>query len=133
LFPDVLPALDALGQRGYRLGLLSNTQSFGLSLLERTGLRRRLDIVRLSCFTGFLKPDPRAFADVVAALGLRPPEAVMVGDSLEDDIAGARRSGLGVVLLRRQVRGLSHREHDAPDDVIADLTGLVDRLERQAQ
>jgi putative hydrolase of the HAD superfamily len=128
LFPDVLPTLEALRLRGYRLALLSNTQSFGLSLLERSGLTGRLDAVHLSCDTGRLKPEAEAFLGVAGELGLAPAEALMVGDHLTEDVLGARSAGLGAVLIRREAPGLSHREELAREPWVSGLDVLARRL-----
>lgn len=105
LFPDVLPALRALrpaaGRPGYRLGILSNTQSFDLDFLGRSGLGRAVDEICLSCDCGLLKPDPEIFRIASRRLGLPPEEILMVGDSLVDDVEGARRAGLRAIHLDR--------------------------------
>jgi putative hydrolase of the HAD superfamily len=103
LFPDVGPALRTLRDRGHPLALLSNTQSFDLSVLHRTGLANLLDVIHLSCDTGVLKPAPEAFHGVVEALGASASETLMVGDSHVDDVQGARAAGLNAILLRRSV------------------------------
>jgi putative hydrolase of the HAD superfamily len=50
---------------------------------------------------GKVKPDPSIFSAALAALGVEPESAAMVGDSPEDDIAGARALGLRAYLLDR--------------------------------
>ena len=42
---------------------------------------------------GWTKPHPSIFRAVLERLAVAPEEAAMVGDSPEDDIEGARRSG----------------------------------------
>ena len=105
LFPDVLPVLRALrpasGRPGYRLGILSNTQSFDLDFLGSSGLGRAVDELCLSCDCGLLKPDPEIFRIASRRLGLPPEEILMVGDSLVDDVEGARCAGLQAIHLDR--------------------------------
>src|SRR5262249_24216455 len=60
-FPDTLPVLDRLSGR-YRLGLLSNTQSFDLGVVRSSGLVQKFHTMQYSWQTGLLKPDPRAYA-----------------------------------------------------------------------
>jgi FMN phosphatase YigB (HAD superfamily) len=50
---------------------------------------------------GKTKPDPSIFAAALDALAVEPEHAAMVGDSPEDDIAGARALGLRAYLLDR--------------------------------
>ena len=106
LFPDVLPALSSLrlargGRPGYKLGLLSNTQSFDLDVLRREGLDLLLDDLCLSCDCGLLKPDPAIYGLAASRMGLAPEEILMVGDSRPDDVEGARAAGLTALLLDR--------------------------------
>jgi len=53
---------------------------------------------------GRIKPDPSIFLAALAALGVEPAEAAMVGDSYEDDIEGARALGMHAILLDRDGR-----------------------------
>lgn len=128
LFDDVLPALRALSRRGLRLGLVSNTQSFDLDFLQRTGLSALLDDQCLSCDCGLLKPDPAIFQRAARRLGLSPPSILMVGDRLDDDALAARRAGMRGVLLDRGRATDSGTVADVP--VIHDLAGLTAILDR---
>jgi len=129
LFPEVLPALEALRSTGLRLALLSNTQSFDLEFLEDSPLPGLLDALHLSCHTGHLKPEPEAYLGVVRDLSLPPEEVLMVGDKLEDDMLGARAAGLRALLLRRASRGLSHREEASEEQGLSSLAELPGWLE----
>ena len=48
-----------------------------------------------------MKPHPSIFSTALARIGTRPEEAVMVGDSIRQDIEGALRAGMRAVLLHR--------------------------------
>jgi len=88
-FDDVLPTLDAL--RGhYRLGLLSN----GNSCPEVCGLPDRFDFVVFAQDYGIEKPDPRLFEIALEHAGCSPQELLHVGDSLTNDVDGAKRAGV---------------------------------------
>lgn len=50
----------------------------------------------------FQKPDSRAFSTVLESLGIKPEDAVMVGDEAERDLAGAQRLGIKTVLIDRK-------------------------------
>jgi len=127
LFPDVLPNLDRLRGR-FRLALLSNTQSFDMGFLQTSGLASRFETVQLSCDTGILKPDRRAFAAVGAALAAAPCEMLMIGDNWKDDVLGAREAGLQALLIRRNGSALSHREADRGERSITSLDTLASLL-----
>ncbi len=124
IYDDVIPALDALRPR-YRLGILSNTQSFDLDFLRRRDLASRMDVLCLSCDEGRLKPDPLLFAAASSRLGLPPRAILIVGDSAEDDVAGAVRAGMRALHLVRQ--GVAPPV-DGASGVLDRLTGLPSLL-----
>jgi len=84
----------------YRLGLLTNgPPDIQRRKLERTGLAGCFAAVGISGETGVGKPSPEAFRLVLRTLGVRPEEAVMVGDSRERDVEGALAAGVRPVWI----------------------------------
>jgi putative hydrolase of the HAD superfamily len=122
LYPDVLPGLEALAARGVRVGVVSNWDSRLLGILEALDLTRRVDTVAVSAVEGVRKPGARIFEIALARLSASPSETIMVGDSLTDDIAGARAAGITGVLIQR-----GRRPTPPPADVIA-IQSLADLL-----
>lgn len=102
LYDDVRPALDALRRYGLRLGLLSNTARD----LERFAAHHALDVdaALTSRVHGKTKPHRAIFLRMLELLGAEPADAVMVGDSPEDDVAGAAAVGMRGVLVDREGR-----------------------------
>ncbi len=101
LIPGSLALLEALAGRAHR-GIITN----GLSELQRSkikacGLEPHVEAVVISEEVGVAKPEPGIFQTALRQAGLEPAEAVMVGDSWEVDILGARNAGLGAVWLNR--------------------------------
>jgi len=116
LFPDVVQTLQKLG-KGFRLGLLSNTDCFTVSKFNELGFNDYFNSVAFSCKLGLLKPDPRIFNLILHDLGVKPEEAVMVGDNYKDDILAAERLGIRGVLMKRdyakyRVKPLYIESHD---------------------
>jgi putative hydrolase of the HAD superfamily len=102
LYEDALPVLDELRRLGIRLGLVSNT---GRDLDEFVVHHRlEVDAALSSKAHGKTKPDPTIFRAVLERLGVEPEDAAMVGDSLEDDIEGARALGMRAFLVDRDGR-----------------------------
>ena len=66
----------------------------------------------------FRSPHPTIFQAALDALGVQAAEAVMVGDSLEEDVAGARALGMRAILIDRE-----NRHPDVPER-LTDLYGL---------
>lgn len=100
-FPDVRPALRRIRAAGARAVVVSNWDSSLEELLVELGLRAELDAVVSSGAFGPAKPDPAIFAEALRCAGAGPEQAVHVGDSLEEDVLGARAAGIEPVLLVR--------------------------------
>jgi len=82
------------GLEGDKLGLITNGPS-GLqwAKIDRLGLREEFDKIIVSGDLGIHKPDIRVFQTMTKALHAEPHETVYIGDSLYDDITGAKRAG----------------------------------------
>jgi len=132
LFGDTLPTLTALRERGYRLGIVSNTpwgtpEYLWESQLDRFGLTDYFEVRLFSSALGFRKPDGRIFLAALEQMAAPPSRALHVGDRPRTDILGAARAGLRTALL---VRPGAHRYRGraAPDLRIASLDELLDHL-----
>ncbi len=120
LFDDVEPVLDDLRERGLKIGLLSNTARDLDVFVDHHGLL--VDAVLTSRAHGKTKPHESIFLRMLELLDVRAREAAMVGDTVEDDIEGARAVGMEAVLLDRDGR------HPEIADRLIDLRGLSARL-----
>ena len=98
-FPDVAPALSALRHHG--LVVVSNWDCSLPDWLRRAGLLEHVDAVVTSAEVGAAKPDRGIFERALDVARAEPGEAVHVGDSLENDVAGARAAGIRPVLVAR--------------------------------
>ena len=115
LYEDTLPTLAALRGAGLRIGLVSNGQRDLEEFARHHGLD--VDVCVGSASHGRVKPHRSIFDAALAALGARPDEAAMVGDSYADDIEGARALGIRAILLDRD--GLHENETDRIDTLFA--------------
>jgi len=105
LYDDVLPCLEVLRGAGVRMALLSNALGHGLEeTVAHFALEGYVDAAVSSVETGAVKPAPRMFSALLGLLGVAPAAAVMVGDSVEDDVEGAVACGCGAILLDRSGR-----------------------------
>ena len=98
-FPDVAPALSALRDHG--LVVVSNWDCSLPDWLGTAGLLEHVDAVVTSAEVGAAKPDRAIFERALEVARAEPGEAVHVGDSLENDVAGARAAGIRPVLVAR--------------------------------
>jgi HAD superfamily hydrolase (TIGR01549 family) len=101
LYPETLSVLESLRSDGYHLGLISNYHDGLLKILGYHGLDKLLETVTYSQEVGAEKPDPRVFAKALERARCGPSDALYVGNSLQHDVEGARRSGLQAVWLDR--------------------------------
>jgi len=102
LFEDVLPALTVLRADGLKVGLVSNTGRNLDDFVTHHGLDVHAAVS--SGAHGKTKPHPTIFQAALERLGVEPTDAVMVGDSIEDDVEGANAVGMRGILLDRENR-----------------------------
>ncbi len=122
-YPEVADVLVRLRASGHRLAVVSNWDISLPDVLAATGLRDHVDAVVASAGLGSAKPDPAPFARALAELGAPPSSAWHVGDTVAEDVIGARAAGVRPVLVVRDGTG-PLQAGDVP--VLRDLTGLPD-------
>lgn len=100
--PGTRELLSGLRAYGMRFGILTNNLvSEQIPKLKQLRLEQTFDVVTISEEVGAAKPDPKIFEVTLGRLELLADQVVMVGDSLETDIAGAQRVGIRSVWLNR--------------------------------
>jgi putative hydrolase of the HAD superfamily len=104
-YPDARPAIEALRDEGLRLACVSNWDCSLGEVLEQCGLAAHLERVVSSAEAGARKPDPAIFAAALEGTGLDAGEVVHVGDTAEEDVAGARAAGIRSLLIDRDGDG----------------------------
>jgi HAD superfamily hydrolase (TIGR01662 family) len=115
LYEDVLPVLDVLRAAGLKLGLVSNSARDVHAFARHHALA--IDAGISSFHHGKTKPHASIFRAVLDLLDVEPADAAMVGDTLEDDIEGARALGMRAVLVDRL--GLDAAYEPQIDDLYA--------------
>ncbi len=104
--PEAAETLTELQRRGHRQGVISNAQFYtGIELAELLPAVFDPALIFLSCDLGVAKPDLTAFR--LARDKVAPAECVMIGDSLENDIAPARQLGFTVIHFGGDITRLS--------------------------
>jgi HAD superfamily hydrolase (TIGR01509 family) len=121
-FPDVIPAIKKL-KKNFKLALISN---IGLSLwaFQRTGLERLFNYHFYSCKVGMIKQNPEFFRHALKEMGIKPQEAVMVGDCMFADIDPAESVGIKSVLIKREGFPLHYVEKETYKRTIKTLNEL---------
>jgi putative hydrolase of the HAD superfamily len=129
VFADTRETLAVLRERGYRLGLLSNTwwaADWHNADLAAHGLAGMLDELVYTSDLPHSKPHPSVFREVASRLGVAPEACVMIGDRQIDDVQGARAVGMRGI-WRRNDSGFptSDVTPDATVDALAELPSLL--------
>jgi putative hydrolase of the HAD superfamily len=100
-FADARPALLAARARGQRLVVVSNWDVSLHDVLRALGLEPLFEAILTSAEVGARKPAPTVFERALESVGAGAGQAIHVGDSIEEDVAGARAAGIEPVLVRR--------------------------------
>jgi HAD superfamily hydrolase (TIGR01662 family) len=131
---DVAEVLQKL-KSGYKLAIVSNTYSWGdkevSGALSRKDLTRFFDAIVTSVDAGSRKPDDGIYRKALDLLGCDPEQAIMVGDRVDTDIAGANMIGMTSILCRWNERYPAEVKDDSylPDYIIGSIDELPSLIE----
>jgi HAD superfamily hydrolase (TIGR01662 family) len=129
LYDDVRDSLEGLVARGLRLGLISNSHRCLASFQSHFELEGLIAVAVSSSEHGFMKPHPAIFKAALSMMEVESARAVMVGDSLSHDVAGAKQVGMHAVLL---ARGSGPADLAAEVPVIRTLRQLAATIDQMA-
>ena len=101
LYDDVPSVLRQIADSGLRIGLISNTHRCLASFQSHFDLQGLISATVSSSDHGLMKPHPSIFSAALQLLGVPAAEAVMVGDSVRQDVEGALGVGMRAILLNR--------------------------------
>ena len=122
LYPETAATLTQLKDRGIELGIISNFDSRLFSVMRGLDIVQAFDTVTISSLAHAAKPARRIFQLALDKHAVDPHEALHVGDSVRDDVGGARKAGLHACLLDRDgTRGEtdSRDSHTRSDPALA--------------
>ena len=102
-YPETVEILKELKAKGLKLALVSNSIHGAIeAVMEKFDLAQYFDGVYISSEIGLLKQEPECFKKVLKDLKLKKTDVLMVGDSLQTDIAGAEAVGIKPILIDRR-------------------------------
>jgi len=106
VYPDTVPCLEGLRQRGLPIGVITQTlrteEEFRRLHLSREGIEHYFSVIVTTESLGYDKPDVHLYRKAAELTGYAPREIMHVGDSYELDVRGARSAGMRAVLLDRR-------------------------------
>lgn len=123
LYPEVLQTLTTIHSKGIRLVVLSNWDRRLLRTLKDLQLDGFFEKIYISTLIGYTKPDPKAFQYVVDDLKVPRQEILHVGDTLDEDILGARQANIQAVHIDRREK---NRSTPGEIPVISSLAELLE-------
>ena len=129
--PDTRQVLQTLSERGYRMGIISNTitEREIPNWLKEDGLNEFFPVVILSSIVGCRKPGAEIFHLALKEAGIEASQAAYVGDNPIRDVAGARSAGFGKVIIMLDAEEFTRKTEGAetmPDHLITTLSDLLD-------
>ncbi|MBT3239991.1 MAG: HAD family hydrolase [Chloroflexi bacterium] len=132
---DCLDTLDKLKSRDYKIGIISNASDDAdvQKLVGDSQIKEYVDFALSSAACGIRKPDPRIFSIALSYWDFTNEEVIMVGDTLNADILGAKNSNIKSVWIKRRANipnNLDSDEKLMPDETIETLSELPDLLDK---
>jgi putative hydrolase of the HAD superfamily len=108
------------------LGLVTNGSAAHQRFkIERFGLAPYFDYIGIEGEAGIGKPVAEAFTRALEALGATADAALMAGDNLRFDVAGAQAVGIHAVWVDRYCRGLPADIDVVPDQIVTAISELI--------
>ncbi len=101
VYPDTVPTLEWLKGEGYKLGVVTSGPRYQRLKLKLAGLLDYFDVVVTRDDVNAIKPEARIFLYALERLEVEPSDALMVGDSLSQDVYGAKNVGMLAVWINR--------------------------------
>ena len=125
-YADVASTVRQLSQQGVELGIVtSKSEALALRGLAHVGLASLMDTV-VGCDSSTRhKPDPEPVRIALHRLGCPPGEAIFVGDSVHDVLAG-NAAGVTTVAATWGAFTRSDLEPGAPSAYLDGISGLLD-------
>lgn len=102
--------LDILKKRGYKIGLLSNTEKPVVEFLINEKKYKYFDKTVFSCEVGMIKPDREIYDHALQLLGLKPEETIFIDDK-EENIEGAKKVGMIGILFKTEQQLVDQLNH----------------------
>lgn len=99
LLPETTEILQSLKDKGYLIGIISNSPPTTQDQLGDLKIDSFVDKAIFSFECGYRKPSKEIYDLFLEKLGISPKEALMIGDSLKNDVLGAQSAGLDAILL----------------------------------
>jgi putative hydrolase of the HAD superfamily len=123
LYPDVVPTVDVLKTREIKTAIVTTIPSWRFApTLEKAHVK--IDFICTAREAKAVKPNPKIYLTALNRLGVKPNEALMVGDDLATDVKPPKELGMKAVWLCRKGKP----EQVQADHMVSSLTELLDLI-----
>ncbi|MDA3880407.1 MAG: YjjG family noncanonical pyrimidine nucleotidase [Prolixibacteraceae bacterium] len=127
LFPDALEVLSALKQKGYLIHIITNGfKEVQHEKIEKTKLAQFVTDIYISEDIKAPKPSRAIFEYAIKSSNARKNESIMIGDSWESDIVGAKKFGIDQVFFRLNDDPVDYGDCGSPTFSIYKLSDLLE-------
>ena len=135
LYPKATYTILELLKRGIKLAVVSDAPALQVwTRLVQMNLHHAFEVVVTFDDTGVRKPAPQPFEKALKLLGVKPEEAIMIGDWAGRDIVGAKSLGMITVFARYgDIFGTKNSGADYEIDSISEILDIVDRLNSKSR
>jgi HAD superfamily hydrolase (TIGR01509 family) len=127
-YPDTIKTLTALKADRFEMGLVSNAKSDWAvhAIVQKLDLEKFFDVIVTSAALRIRKPRAEIFNRALTVLGVKPPETVFVGDSLDLDIRGASSLGMRSIHVCREP--VERPNPTGPEAAVSNLTEALTQI-----
>ena len=130
LYPETEDVLKELHEK-YKIGIIANQALGTADRLKSFGILEYIDLVIASAEEGVAKPDLKIFEMALERAGVKPDEAMMIGDRIDNDIFPAKKLGMRTMWLRQGFGGMWKIQSDdeLPNFIADSLPEVVSILD----
>ena len=135
LLDGITPVLRDLKQ-DFKLGVLANQHPPVAQALADYGIAELFEVIVISEIVHLYKPDPAIFHYAFDKAGIRPEDAIFVGDRADNDVGPAKRMGMKTVRFKRGLQYVYYNPTDpaqTADATVESVTELAAAVRRVAQ
>lgn len=129
LYNDTLTILSSLRSQGFSLGIVSNARSHWavIEIMRKLGIDGFFGTTVTSAKFGLRKPRAEIYLKAMQDLGSDTGSSVMVGNSLDTDVIGAKRLKTKVLHLEREIPNQRPVEPDATVRSLSDILEVINK------
>jgi len=126
LYPDAAEAVAKVKNRGLQTAIVTTIARFKFQKAIKP-IENLFDFICTGYEAKCDKSNPKMYKTILQTLGLKPEEAVVIGDDIQYDILLPKKMGLHAILLDREMK---NQGSTAPDAIAKDLRVAIELLNK---